>query len=742
MRQGKHHIGLQKIAFLFCSAALLMGCGDVATSEATVKFPEKLEQVESQTIASNEKLTLEWDSEKKCILIKQHGSEKVWSTIPYELYLGEEVNEELNAPIYIEYVNSTNLIKEKLGGYNGAVAGNRVSSTKIEDGIELIYYFDSVGISVPVQYQLTEEALDITVDMARVQEGKENKLLSVSVAPYLCSTVNNTEDSYLVVPSGSGALMYVDEREEGTRTWSGDIYGEDLARLLPESLNQDETVRLPFFGVKQGSDALLTIVKDGQEAATLSANAGNQSTGYSNAQVTFYARGYDVAENSKGVRMTMDIYQLAENIVQKKVTASFYPMNGEDADYVGMAKRYQEYLNREGILTQDTKEEAYALYLSGGGRIQELFVGLPFETTKALTTFEQAEDILEELLDETGISPEVQLKGFGKTGLDAGKVAGGFAFADAFGDENDRKSLEEFCKENEISLFTDFDLIHFKKNGNGYFTLIDTAGSALMRKVKIYPKHKALWSYEKKEEADFLLKRERLQSAVDELEKVINKKKLSGVSLSTLGQYAYSDYSKEEYNLRGGSITDVQKFMKQISNAGSNIATNGANIYAAVMADSVFEVPIGNGDYTGLDATVPLYQLVLRGYASLYSTAINLEADQDAAIANAVSSGTSLGFSLVGEYDLVFTNTYHKDLFASDYEGNKESLVETVSKTAEYYSSIQGESIINYEFISDTVTKTEFHNGVTVYVNHSDRTVPSPVGELKAYEFSYVMEGM
>ena len=83
MRQGKHHIGLQKIAFLFCSAALLMGCGDVATSEATVKFPEKLEQVESQTIASNEKLTLEWDSEKKV-----HSYKTTWfreSMVNYSL---------------------------------------------------------------------------------------------------------------------------------------------------------------------------------------------------------------------------------------------------------------------------------------------------------------------------------------------------------------------------------------------------------------------------------------------------------------------------------------------------------------------------------------------------------------------------------------------------------------------------------------------------------------------------------
>jgi len=264
----------------------------------------------------------------------------------------------------------------------------------------------------------------------------------------------------------------------------------------------------------------------------------------------------------------------------------------------------------------------------------------------------------------------------------------------------------------------------------------------LMRKVKLYPKDKALWSYDKKEDADFLLKRERLQSVVDELETVIKEKGISGVSLASLGQSAYSDYSKEEYNLRGNSIADTQQFLNQLSDAGSMVATEEANVYAAVMSDSVFEAPTGNGNYLSLDVSVPLYQLVLRGYISLYSKAINIEANKDEAIAKAISSGTSLGYLVVGTYDTVFANTYHTDLYASDYEGNKTFLMETIAETAEYYAAIQGQTITDYEFVSEDVTRTEFSNGVAVYVNHSKKTVPSPVGELKAYGYSYAKEGM
>ena len=189
--------------------------------------------------------------------------------------------------------------------------------------------------------------------------------------------------------------------------------------------------------------------------------------------------------------------------------------------------------------------------------------------------------------------------------------------------------------------------------------------------------------------------------------------------------------------MRGDSITDTQAYIRQLSKTGVKVATEQANAYAAAVSDSVFGVPTEIGDYTSLDVSIPLYQMVFKGYVSLYSTPLNTEADYEKALMLAVQSGTAPGFSLVGAYNTEFAATPYTGLNASDYEGNKETMLQILSQCTDYYTAIQGQSIIDYEYISPEISKTSFSNGVTVYANHSDKTAVSPLGELEGYGFLY-----
>lgn len=735
MTLKKQLIQLWTVLAVTLISGFLCSCGNTTGQEESKEFPTSLENVASGTLVENGRFSLEWDQDQYCVLLTQKDSGKVWSTVPYDFYQTAQTDEDMSSPVYIEYVDSASMIKVISKGFSDSAANKRIASRSIENGIEVTYYFDNAGISVPVQYCLRNDALAVTVDFEHAEEG-EHDLLSVSVAPFLCSAQNESEDAYIVVPSGSGALMCLDERTEGTRTWTGEIYGADPARLLPENLSNDEAVRLPIFGVKEGQEALLAVVEEGREAAFITALAGDARTKHSNAYVSFYARGYDILESQQSWS-TRDICRTEEIISVNKATVAFYPLSGEDADYMGMASFYQTYLEDAGMKKQEAEEQAYALYLTGGATIKELFLGVPIAKTKALTTFSDAETILDELMKETGTAPAVQLRGFGNSGLDKGKLAGGFGFSDEFGSESERLALEAFCEEKEIPLFTDFDLIYFASGGNGYHTLMDAAKSASMRKASLYDKDKALWNYDEDSKAYYMLKREKLQSAVDKLEKQVEKKEVSGISLSTLGQTAYSDYTDEKYSARGESVTDTQNYISQLRKSDKKIATQSANDYAAAISDSIFEVPMGDGGYTGLDASIPLYQMIFKGYVPLYSTSLNTASDFDREVMLAVQSGTSLGFSVVGKYDMEFATTSHTGLHASSYAGNKSAICEAVLKCADYYAAIQGQTITDYEFVSEHVTKTSFSNGVTVYANHSSEAVKSPVGELEAYGFSY-----
>lgn len=732
----------KRMGWLVAAVALvsvfLYGCGesrDVTGSE----FPQTMETMQSQIVASNEQLSLKWDSEKFSVVLEQKETGKIWSSTPVDLNQEQELDEDIKSPIYIQYVDGVSMVSVTDKGYTDCVKDGRASVRKLERGIEITYYFDGSGISVPVQYNLNNDALEVLVDFANVKE-KTNKLLSVSVAPFLCSAVNSVGDSYLVVPSGSGALMYLDEREEGVRTWSGEIYGEDPSRLLPEQLMENEAVRLPFFGVKDGNNALLAIVEDGDEAAYITANAGNKENGHSNAYITFYARGFDISEAQTAWAMS-DVYRTEESINIENAKVSFYPMTGENADYVGMAMRYQQYLKEQGMLGSKSEEQSYALYITGGAQVKELVVGVPQRKTKALTTFEQAEEIIREVTEHTKEIPAVQLKGFGKSGLDAGKVAGGFNFASVFGSDEQRLSLEKYCQLQELPLFTDFDLVYFKNTGKGLNTLLDAAKSASSHKIKLYHKNKSLWHYDEEQPGYFLVGRKNLGSIVDTLDEVVQEKHISGVSLSTLGMVAYSDYSDSAYSARRNTEKDVQSALLQMKKSGVGVATESANSYATAVSDVVLKTAITHGGYIDLDVQIPLYQIIFKGYVALYSTAVNVVEDYDKAVLEAVSSGTSLGFSIVGEYNTEFSITPYTYLHASEYEGNREKMLETVSQCADYYAAIKGQTIVDYEYVTDSVSKTTFSNGVVVYANHENKKAEIPTGTLEAYEFSYTSEG-
>ena len=78
-----------------------------------------------------------------------------------------------------------------------------------------------------------------------------------------------------------------------------------------------------------------------------------------------------------------------------------------DANYTGIAKTYREYLIRtDGLTRRERGSSAFSLYINGGILAKKSFLGVPYETLIPLTTLAQAETIIRELYEETGIKVE------------------------------------------------------------------------------------------------------------------------------------------------------------------------------------------------------------------------------------------------------------------------------------------------------------------------------------------------
>ena len=384
--------------------------------------------VESSVLATNSNYELVWNDDLKCVLLKSLTTGEIWSNIPYEYQLSGGSSANVNSTLNITVSNQETMEWAPIRGYIDAYQKGRIFSERIDNGIKVTYCFDNYEISVPVEYVLRDDSVEISIDPNGIVEGGTKFLLvSVSVAPFMCSARNAAEGSYMFIPVGSGSLMYAKELLGTERSWSGEVYGSDGARNIPRSLYDDEKITMPIFGAKDADRSMLAIIESGAGAAVIEAEAGNPRTGYSTVYPTFYMRGYDVFEQTE----KSDLKRVSDSISPERVSVGYYPLNSGDG-YVEMANKYRDYLSKtNAAASSKASASPYAVNLLGGVTVTSSFAGIPVKKLKSMTTFSEAQSILEQLYEGTGVAPNVMLSGFGDGGITLGKLGGGFNISNA-----------------------------------------------------------------------------------------------------------------------------------------------------------------------------------------------------------------------------------------------------------------------------------------------------------------------
>lgn len=731
---------LMAVLLCFCTA-----CGQTSGTLQDETFtPELTDAATNGVIKENDRFSFSWDGVNHCVLLTEKETGYVWSTTPYEHYQSGEYSYSLNSPVVIDYYDpldgSTQTIRS-VDCVDRGMVGTRVQG----DALLVDYYFDDAQIFVSVSYALREDGLAVGLNTSDLAEYGKNKLISVSLTPYLCSTLNSADkNDYLFVPSGSGALMYVDEEPTGTaRQYRGEVFSNDPAKTLLDLPGEETAVRLPVFGVKNQNHALVGIIEEGAGAATVQALAGNPRVGYSAVYATFYVRGlnnieWDTGKVVSGEKDIKDVGLLTESWPEnRQYTVGYYPLSGDNADYVGMANVYKNHLLKNNQLQESNKvQENYHLTVVGGAQSKEFAVGIPYQALQSLTTTGQAKEMLEELRKLTGVSSQVQLLGFGKSGVDPGVIAGGFSVAGKLGGTKGLKELEAYCKENNISLFTDFDLIGFASSGKGVSPMFHTALTADSQKVALYPLLPNTRVPDTTQKGRYLVKRSTLNKLGEKLLAFADKG-ASGVSLSSFGKTAYSDYSEEAYMLKGQIDTQTQGIVQMVQKGGHPVLLSAANGYIAGLADGIIDAPLSHGGYDALDVSVPFYELVYRGYVPLYTEPMNLAVNSRDLLLSAVEAGVSPSFMLAKDIDTSLAESGTIDFYGIRYNGHKESLVETVGELSAYLKAIGSAKIQSHRFLQNDLTQTVFENGVQVIVNHSEEDVTYDGTTIKAKSFWY-----
>ena len=738
---------IRKLLAVVCCFALCLSLAACTTGFDSLEYTEieSSDKPSDTLIAQNSEYKLELDKTNMGLVLTDISTGQQWSTTPIDAQ-GPQVDE-FGMPIKkhprvesILAVECKNFEKDEINtyySYTDAVKDGYITHEKIDNGIVINYHFAQAKIMIPLECTLTKKGVKLSVNPEKIQES-ENKVIGLSIAPFFCGVKNDTENSYLLVPSGSGALVGVASKSQQGDIYSAQVFGADPAIDEVALVSTKEAVRLNVFGSKANDKAMCAIIDSSAASANINVVSGSTSLGYSSCYATFIMRGYTnhIAELFSYEKVQNVVY--SKKMINKPVSVTFIPLGTEEsANYSGMANTYREYLTETYGMNKSAQDIALNLRVLGGTEMDKSFLGIPYKTVYATTTLSATKNIIDEAKAQLGNNFAVQLKGFGESGLDVGKIAGNYTVNKNLGSLEELKNLFSYSKENGIDIYFDFDMERFNKNSSGASKFFDSATNAGELKAMQYYYDVAVRD-KKLDTAYNLLSPAAFTRVFEKVAQKTDKYNFSGISFDSLSMIAYSDYTNKdnsEFYSKNGFADAAQNVIKAAKSQDKRFMASGANIYAAALADIIAESPVISEKNQIFLYDIPFYQIVFKGSVPITVQSINLAADSRQMVLKAVESGSGLGYTVTDSWDSSVINAETPHFYNAVFNQIKDNIFETSKELSGYYQKISGKHITSHAVLENSLRETVFENGVVVYVNYTDKTLVSPAGEVAPYDY-------
>lgn len=584
-----------------------------------------------------------------------------------------------------------------------------------------------LSFNIALEYRLLEDSIEVSIPASMIEENGGGSLYRIRLLGYF-GAGSSDEEGYIVVPNGSGSLIYFNNGKSNVENYSQYIYDIDPMSSDYTQLENTQKVRLPICGICKENTNVLMSVEEGASTAFFTASVSGSNTSYNTVNTTFVVRGYDLLSMFGSTGNEADLPLLEKEMYDINYRVRYTFLDDEHKGYSGIANYYRDRLIDEGVLTTRTTSGDIPFYydIISGVKETASLIGIRYLRVMAMTTYDEAKEIALDL-NEKGIGYQVMnLQGWSNGGYYADvydKITGLYKL----GGKKDLEALNDtmesmggrlyvdvpFQKVTYISKRYNMSMETSRYYGAGYVAEFGSVNPATLRKTS---------SVGYDENIYFLISPKYLKRYVEGFMDDFNKLDVGGVGLRDLGDELHSDKKRTEFINREQALDIVKGQFDTIEASGRNIMVTGGNDYSLQYADDIIDAPLWDNEFRIIDEEIPLYEMIIHGYIDYAGSQLNFHDSKDRTeiTLRLIEYGASPRYVFTHESASEMKYTALNKFYATKYENWCDEAVEMYNTVNSVLKYVSGETIAKHEILDSGVRKITYSNGVAIYVNYTD----------------------
>ncbi len=649
---------------------------------------------------------------------------------------------------------------------------------------------DPALFKLSLEYYLDEEGLSVRLPANGIRFNETRySLTNIMVLPYM-GAGSSDYTGYTFYPDGSGSLVRFEDLTN-TRTITGQLYGMDFAYHKLTSSHM-EVVRLPVYGVVENHATTITneeeieiegyyddygdwiepttktittkeemvedrgflaIIEEGDALANITTDHGAFVLHrYNSCYTTFYPRpkdSYNLAESiSVGANAEWTVvskrkytgsYRIRflmltdDNLAKENNITDYY-----ECSYIGMAKAYREYLEKNGTLkrlTENDVKKDVPLYIESFGSMDkaDTILSIPVVVKIPLTTFDDLKTMYDELSAKGITNINYRLTGFANGGVWS-TVPYKVEFEKKVGGDSGYADFLDYATEKGIGVYPDFDFMYVVRteflDGFNYRTdAVKTIDNRYTSKRVYDSADQSLYRT-----GDLCISPMAIDKFYSKFITEIDKIGKMGLSVSTMGTDLNSDFDKKDpYNREDAKTYVLKTMQKMYDDFQGNIMLDGGNAYTWKYTRHILNAAIDSSHHTYASEMVPFLGMVLHGYINFAGAPTNMAGDINYEILKMIESGSAPYFILSYQNISEMKKTFDLAKFYSvSYSIWFDDLVERYNQINTILGKLQTKLIINHEFLIGERIPTELELKEDKLAEEKEAEEKAKADELKA----------